>query len=715
MSHGPKIRTTRFDAVDERGRVVALIAEGPDASAAAWTSADGAGSFMHHSIDGDVVGAPNLTACSAAISVLNGAHGVDVASQPWAADRVEVYRHLAAHLMEAGVAMADLPQLAGLGADDAMALLLWIDECYAAQAAGLGAPPDNEAALEEERRLAESTAAQAAVVERTTPIGSKAELEAKLAQIRERQAQRPTVERMAVIASIGGEDVALDLPVRWDPEAIDPLAFDPATGTFGTLKGAFVSTLEDSDAFAMTAAGADVAQIVDNPGGAWHAILCVEGLRTDEDPGREIMPGACQFPDLPVSLRLQIHDEGGHWGAVTCGRIDTMDREDMGGYNAIAATGVFGTDEHGQTAQLLVEEQTQRFISIDPRNVTMEIVEIEITTSGLYDEEGEDPDLYDWWYRYSELTIGAATIVATPALQQAVIAPASMELPETPIAVENAPPSSVILASGDDSLPHLEDFADPGFHVGDPRLVRQADGHYACPLTVVGREVFGHIAYWSANHTGFPGKSRKPPHSPTYAYFMTGARDTAEGTKVPVGNLTMGCGHASTAIRSAESAKAHYTTPTAPAHYDGGYGAVQMADVSAGEDDFGIWVHGVLCDGVTQEQVTRFESMGASGDWREIAGKLHLVAALAVPVPGFPIAREDVLVAAAAVIDEYAVRAGLNDAGDVFSLVAAGRVRRQSAEERLAVIEGILDELTADLRTRNAKTTMSDLSALVEG
>lgn len=541
------------------------------------------------------------------------------------------------------------------------------------------------------------------VRERTTPIHDNAQLAAKVQQLRERQrAADDNVPRMKVkLVEHGGIEV--EMAVRWDPDAIDPFA---RVGKDGTVPvGAFVSTLPAEQSHAMVAAGADLPQIVDNPGGAWHAILCVEGLRTDEDPGREIMPGACQFPDLPVSLRLQIQDEGGHWGAVTCGRIDTMERAELQGYNSIPATGVFGTNEHGQLAQLLVEEQTQRFISIDPRDCDIEIVEIEISTAtngiGYYGPDDDDCEvLYEWWVRYTNLTIGAATIVATPALQQAVIAPQSMELPSTPIAIATAPPTSVtVTASGEPArhaCPARSLFGDPGFHVGDARLVRQADGHYACPLTVdrQTRRVVGHVAYWTANHTGLPGQNRKPPHSPTYAYFMTGARRTAEGDVVAVGNLTMGCGHAAVSIRNAETAKAHYQEPSNPAHYDGGYGAVQMADVVAGEDDFGIWVSGVLCEGVTEEQIRRFESMGMSGDWRMIAGKLHMVACLAVPVPGFPIAREDSLVASSNVIDLHAVRAGIDSAnGDVFALVAAGRVRSVPVEERLANIERTLDSL----------------------
>lgn len=549
----------------------------------------------------------------------------------------------------------------------------------------------------------------------TTPVTPGLNLAAKIAQLRERQAATPEVERMTVMAmTASGEEATIEMAVRWDSELFDPL-WRNEDGTMGK-RGSFVSTLPSTDDFAMVAAGADLPQIVDDPGAAWHAILCVEGLHTDEEPAREIMPGACQFPDLPVSLRLQIHDEGGHWGAVTCGRIDEMDRTDMQGYNAISGLGVFGTDEHGQTAQLLVEEQTQRFISIDPRNVDMEIVEVVVSTSDGYYGDDDDDCLVEWWFRYTNLTIGAATIVATPALQQAVITLASVDLPETPIAVATAG-TSTITASADApaidlARPPTAWFESPGFTTGDRRLIRQSDGYYACPLTVENGRVFGHVAYWGAEHTGFPGKRRNPPHSKTYAHFMTGAAHTAEGGTVAVGNLTMGCGHADTNL-GWEETRAHYRA--ALGHYDGGYGAIQVANVVAGEDEFGIWVAGAICEDVSDKDVRKFETLGLSGDWRRIAGDLHFLACLAVPVPGFPISRIDVLTAAAAVVDAEATRYGVEQSEDGFvmsSLVAAGRVHRSSPEERLTQLEAALGVLLAE---RRADAERDSLLALVEG
>lgn len=442
---------------------------------------------------------------------------------------------------------------------------------------------------------------------------------------------------------------------------------------------------------------------------SFHAYLCAEGIRTDD--GREIMPGACRFPDLPVSLRLLIEDEGGHWGAVTCGRIDTMERQEAQGLAMIYATGEFGSDPNGQLAELLVTEQTQRFVSIDPRDMTAEWIEVEITVStGMFDDDGDD-GLYDCWLRISDCVIGAATIVAMPALPQAVICLADVELPEAPLAIESAPPGVPAImasASGKGEIPVSPPagwFEDPAFHVGDSRLVRQRDGKFACPLTVTEQgRVFGHVAYWGAKHTGFPGGNVQPPHSKSgYAYYLTGACpcDNLECAHA-VGQVTMGCGHADTykaasdgsPMRSSNGRPVPLPAHEVVAHYDGGYGAIQMADVTTGEDDFGIWAAGALKPGRTPEQIRDFVAMGLSGDWRMMAGALDLLAVLSVPVQGFPIARH-ALAASAAPVEgdaDRSVRAGIMD-DQVFALVAAGVVRRVSPDERMATMERELVDL----------------------
>lgn len=60
--------------------------------------------FIHHEISADgTPGAANVQALRTAIGVLNGGRGVDVSAQPWSSDRQSIYRHLAAHLRDAGL------------------------------------------------------------------------------------------------------------------------------------------------------------------------------------------------------------------------------------------------------------------------------------------------------------------------------------------------------------------------------------------------------------------------------------------------------------------------------------------------------------------------------------------------------------------------------------------------------------------------------------
>ncbi|MEV4895107.1 hypothetical protein AB0K48_37590 [Nonomuraea sp. NPDC055795] len=95
--------------------------------------------------------------------------------------------------------------------------------------------------------------------------------------------------------------------------------------------------------------------------------------------------------------------------------------------------------------------------------------------------------------------------------------------------------------------------------------------------------------------------------------------------------------------------------PAAVAHYDNT--CAQIAVVRAGEDEHGIWVAGALIPGVTPEQVAELRRSPLSGDWREVRGRLELVAALAVNSSGFPIPHP---------------RVELAQQGRVRALVAAG-------------------------------------------
>lgn len=202
------------------------------------------------------------------------------------------------------------------------------------------------------------------------------------------------------------------------------------------------------------------------------------------------------------------------------------------------------------------------------------------------------------------------------------------------------------------------------------------------PLTITddGR-IFGHLATWGTCHIGVPGVCTTPPTSPTsYSYFRTGAVRTAEGRDVSVGHITMGTGHAK--VGTGLSANA------AAAHYDN-TGTV-VADVSAGEDSFGIWVAGSLREGLSPKTIKALRGAALSGDWRMIQGALEMVAALAVNVPGFPIPRLELAASA----------------GEQLALVASGVVTHESekdSELRLQVRQALRAEREREAKLERAR------------
>lgn len=184
-----------------------------------------------------------------------------------------------------------------------------------------------------------------------------------------------------------------------------------------------------------------------------------------------------------------------------------------------------------------------------------------------------------------------------------------------------------VTASGEPDGPFITLVADAterpnGDWFTDPLLT----GPSPIVVTEDGR-IFGHLATWGTCHIGISDVCITPPSSPTdYSFFRTGTVLTTTGD-VPVGQITMGTGHANLQLNASRTV----------AHYDN-TGTV-VADVAAGEDEYGIWISGAVRASATPDQIVALRGSALSGDWRTIRGHLELVAALAVNVPGFPIPR----------------------------------------------------------------------------
>lgn len=169
--------------------------------------------------------------------------------------------------------------------------------------------------------------------------------------------------------------------------------------------------------------------------------------------------------------------------------------------------------------------------------------------------------------------------------------------------------------------------------------VPEADGPTALTFTADG-QVFGHLATWDTCHTGFlngdMAQCVKPPRGTDYSFFHLGALETEEGESVHVGKLTYNTSHAPLSA-GLQAASAHYDQ-------SGSVGAF----IRARDGRHGIWASGVVKSDLSPEGLRDLRANPPSGDWRSVRGRLELVAALAVVVPGFPIPRPELALAASA-------------------------------------------------------------------
>jgi len=328
--------------------------------------------------------------------------------------------------------------------------------------------------------------------------------------------------------------------------------------------------------------------------------------------------------DLPLPLMWQIKTGSGHEGSVVVGRIDSIERLDTGLGNA---RGVFDVGPFGREAERMVRGGFLRGVSVD-----LDKFEAVVDEPDVIDGQDKDPaDKKNNSIKNEKIVVEAArlmgiTIVPKPAFQECFI----MIEEEPTLDLEDLPlVDGIYEETSDDYEFQLATIAASAAPMVPPKAwFKNPELTGPTPLNITddGR-VFGHIAAWQTSHIGMPGRNVKPPRSASqYAYFRNGVLRTDEGD-IQVGQLTLAGGHASLSASAEEAIK----------HYDDTDSAV--ADVVAGEDQFGIYVAGALRPDVTPRQIRAFRASSPSGDWRPINGRLELVAVCNVNVPGFPIAR----------------------------------------------------------------------------
>jgi hypothetical protein len=152
-------------------------------------------------------------------------------------------------------------------------------------------------------------------------------------------------------------------------------------------------------------------------------------------------------------------------------------------------------------------------------------------------------------------------------------------------------------------------------------------------------QVWGHLAPWDTCHAGLSAGAfsecvTAPRSASDYSRFHLGEIETAEGDRISVGNIVLATDHAS--VRAdISSATKHYSDT-------GSVGAF----VRARNGKHGVWSSGVVRSDLSPEQLRDLRASSVSGDWRTWNGTLELCAALAVPVPGFPIVRSQLALSA---------------------------------------------------------------------
>lgn len=373
---------------------------------------------------------------------------------------------------------------------------------------------------------------------------------------------------------------------------------------------------------------------------------------------------------LPLPFLTQFQTAWGHDGAYITGRIDTLQIEGT----EIRATGVFlpAIAERAGEAAELCRSGAMPGVSVDfgnPERYEFEVIAI--------DDDGWPTE---WLEHYYGCPVMGATQVAFPAFPDAAIAIVGADIPAEPAPAEAsndegtqaAVPVETSAAAG--GMPSGRAPAAParaatskltaGAKIPRPprALLTEPVFTELTRLTVTEHgdwhQVAGHFASrdpiardGDQCHIGWQGMCMTAPRSASaYSYFRLGSVVCDDGSRVATGPLVMHLDH--------EDVDPFTMTDwrDAQRYYDNT--GLAIADGITGDDEFGPWFSGVIRPGARAEDIYALQASSLSGDWREIAGRLELIALQACNTPGFPLPR--VLAASGRTV---ALRTGLRGRG----------------------------------------------------
>jgi hypothetical protein len=433
-------------------------------------------------------------------------------------------------------------------------------------------------------------------------------------------------------------------------------------------------------------------------GTRWRGLLAPLGITTGD--GRRFAKDSVTWRELPLGLKWQRNDDMGHDDSVIIGSVDDISI----GTVADALAKGWITDEGVSSLEfpkdtLAVWGTGELFDDVDraelPR-LAEDVAEARLLTArkvigpsvdagaaeAVLAEPGSDEAVSeerleeifeDAWENgtavelevlFTEYQIAAATLVNIPAFAQCL--PFTLEDTDDPddadaddadadaalVASRTRLAVSLVAACG--TVTDVAAFADPEFTGVTAITIGEPDDNGV-------RRVFGHVAAFGVCHAGIRDVCTTAPTSaqqyqPFHRYTTTG-----EGQELPVaaGRITVAHGDLTGACQCCPGIDDHacnrLSLGATIAHYDR---ARPVAYVRAGEDQFGIWVSGIIAPEASDADVATLARQKVSGDWRENAGALELVEVLALnrEKPGFPLPR-----------------AAMNN-GRQMSLVAAGTV-----------------------------------------
>lgn len=390
----------------------------------------------------------------------------------------------------------------------------------------------------------------------------------------------------------------------------------------------------------------------------WSGVLTVEGAESGD--GRLFHLGSLDWATLPLPLMYQPANVGGHSGSFQVGDITHIARKgnEIFGWGTVFSESLDG--EHGAGIRRMIGtngKPSSAGVSVDVDKVKDADVEF------VYNDDSGHAVKPEMTI-FHRGRIRGATLVAFPAFVEAKLAFTGDNL--TASVDDGCGCGEGVLTAGAytftiPDLPKKEWFDRPT----DVKM------HGALTVTQEGR-VFGRLARKGVTHRSV--NRQVPLNTVDYSRWMNKETIVEGGERVVTGVITMNCGHAPTE---------HYgTLANRKQHYDNSCSIV--ANVRIGEDADGVWVAGALRHGVTSEQVATMMGCQLSGDWQphpDRRGTQEFIAALLVPVPGFPEARtrasvamEDGVIVAATVPVQFTDKPDYVDATALNALATAKRM-----------------------------------------